>query len=237
MFNCPFPWWEKTWICKGCTGAQQRFLVIASKKVIAAGYSVSICRSNCGQMLLHLASLQEVALCVFLQLMPSTVCLCSRAGASQKSGASGYAHTTAQKELQALLVYILATVCTCMKKFLGSAVWQQFEPLMVWWILESLNNFEPPGRIVCWEWCMGLWKAKHFCKAQLCTQKVQHILWIFYMYCLHIWSRTSPLCCTTFDPGSLYGVHALSVPEVPYVNCGVFGVQSFAFDWDWASDH
>ena len=24
-----------------------------------------------------------------------------------------------------------------------------YEPLMAWWILESLNNFEPPGRIVC----------------------------------------------------------------------------------------
>ena len=110
-----------------CTAA---LLVIASKKVIAAGLFCSICRSNCGQMLLHFGILTgSRTMCVFLQFMPALCVFARGSGASQKSGASGYAHTTAQKELQALLVYILATVCTCMKKFLGSAVWQQFAKL------------------------------------------------------------------------------------------------------------
>ena len=87
----------------------------------------SICRSNCGQMLLHFGILTgSRTVRVFLQLMPALCVFARGSGASQKRGASGYAHTTAQKELQALLVYILATVSTCMKKFLGSAVWQQF---------------------------------------------------------------------------------------------------------------
>lgn len=182
-----------------CTAALLK--VIASKKVIAAGYSVSICQSNCGQWLLQFGILTG-SRTVCLSAAYASTCLCSRLRSfSKKVVRAGTPILQPRRSCKhfwyiSWLLYVLAW-----RNSLVLQVWQQFaklracslcarsearvcllselsltvisEPLMVWWILESLNNFEPPGRIVCWEWCMGLWKAKHFCKAQLCTQKVQ----------------------------------------------------------------
>ena len=88
----------------------------------------SICRSNCGQMLLHFGILTGSRTVCLSAAYASTVCLCSRVRSFSKKvvRAGTPILQPCQKELQALLVYILATVCTCMKKFLGSALWQQF---------------------------------------------------------------------------------------------------------------